>query len=153
MLALRRWSLPLLAVGLVVASASGDSQADAKKADTPERKALDATVHKTLRDIINLGADLYNAGDTAGCYRLSEGALRAIRPLREHRPQLQEAITKPLDEARKSPEQFRRAFVLRDAIDQIREDIRPTKPAVTKGTPKKEPAPGPTKKLWDRLGG
>ena len=53
-----------------------------------ETKAEDALVYKTLRDVINEGADMYNAQgryknmdrDYAGCYHLYEGALMVAKP-------------------------------------------------------------------------
>jgi hemoglobin len=112
-----------------------------------ERKALDEHIYKTLRDVINKGADLYNSGDQNGCYRLYEGALMALQPLLDHRPEMQKAITTGIEDARRNADLARRAFVLRDAIDKVRNDIHPKKPEDS-GKP---PAPGKT--LWDRLGG
>src|SRR5437764_4562458 len=102
----------VLSVPVSVARAADDQPAD--------RKALDQQIYKTLRDVINKGADLYNAGDQNGCYRFYEGALVALQPFLEHRPEMQKAITDGIDNARRNPELARRAFVLRDVIDQIR---------------------------------
>jgi hemoglobin len=112
-----------------------------------ERKTLDEQVYKTLREVINRGADLYNSGDQNGCYRLYEGALIALQPLLDHRPEMQKAITTGIDDARRNADLARRAFVLRDVIDKVRNDIHPKKPEDS-GKP---PAQGKT--LWDRLGG
>jgi hemoglobin len=112
-----------------------------------ERKALDEQVYKTLREVINRGADLYNSGDQNGCYRLYEGALIALQPLLDHRPEMQKAITTGIDDARRNADLSRRAFVLRDVIDKVRNDIHPKKPE----DPGKPPAPSKTP--WDRLGG
>jgi hemoglobin len=115
-----------------------------------ERAALDQQIYKSLRDVINKGADLYNNGDPNGCYRLYEGAILAIQPLLEHRPDMQKAITTGVDRARRNPDLGRRAFVLREVIDQIRGEINPKK---TEEGPKPPPAPGTAKTVWERLGG
>jgi hypothetical protein len=133
-------------------------QAQDTKAAPLDSKAIDTMTFTTLRDVINRGADLYNSGDWAGCYRLYEGALMAIRPLLAHRATLQEDIQKGLRAAEAEPVLYNRAFVLRRVIDKIRTDINPN--------PKKEPkgdmkagAPKEPKKanaggtLWERLGG
>src|SRR5262245_39489144 len=97
MSALRQGSTALLMAGLLLTGNGGPGHADKGKGGALQRKDFDATVYKTLRDVINRGADLYNAGDTAGCYRLYEGALLALRPLLDHRPELQKSIAQGLD--------------------------------------------------------
>jgi len=113
-----------------------------------DRKALDEQIYKTLRDVINKGADLYNSGDQNGCYRLYEGALLALQPLLDHRPEMQKAISTGIEDARRNADLSRRAFVLRDVIDKVRNDIHPKKPDDTV-----KPPPAGGKTLWDRLGG
>lgn len=116
--------------------------------DTPlDRKALDQQVYTTLRGVINRGADMYNAGDYAGCYRLFEGALLTVKPLIEHRPDVQKAIDRGMAEAARSPDMRRRAWALRGVLDGVRTDIN-GKGAVAKGG-----VPGGKKTLWERLGG
>src|SRR6516225_998303 len=68
-----------------------------------ERKTLDEQVYKTLREVINRGADLYNSGDQNGCYRLYEGALLALQPLVDHHPDWQKAIATGIEDARRNP--------------------------------------------------
>jgi hemoglobin len=151
-----RWlTAALTACALVAALAGGmrgadDKKADDKKADAPasDPKAVEQALYKALADVINEGADLYNpppagAGDQAGCYRLYEGALMALKPTVAHRPEWQKAIDDGLSEARKSLSVGERAFALRKVIDRIRNDINP----------KKEAAPPAKETLWDRLGG
>src|SRR5438477_7763513 len=118
-----RRSMPLTACFVALALSGPFSAARAEDAAPLDRKALDQQIYKTLRDVINKGADLYNSGDQNGCYRLYEGALLAIEPLLDHRPELQKVITDGIDNARRNPELARRAFVLRGVIDKIRFDI------------------------------
>jgi len=134
-----RWRPSLMTVCALVLVLTGTAAAQ-DKGDMPaplDRKALDGHVYNTLRTVINHGADLYNSGDQNGCYRLYEGALMTLRPLLEHRPELQKAIDAGLDRARSTASLGRRAFVLREVIDKIREDVKGPKTAT----------------LWDRLGG
>ena len=73
----------LTVLGLALALLAGPGQAADDKA--PQATQRIASCHHNLRDVINHGADLYNSGDWAGCYRLYEGALMAVRPLLDHR--------------------------------------------------------------------
>src|SRR5262249_52148912 len=75
--------------------------------------------------------------------------LMTVQPLLDHRPELQKAITDGLASAQRNPSLERRAFILREVLDKIREDVHPP-------TAKKpgEPLPPPGKEtLWYRLGG
>jgi hypothetical protein len=92
-----------------------------------EAKALDLKVFTTLRDVINRGADLYNRGEWSACYRIYEGSLMTLRPLIDHRPELQKAITAGLASAERDPLLWRRAFTLRNVIDKIRTEVGPKK--------------------------
>src|SRR4051812_33194254 len=120
----RWWAFAVLAGALTAATLStpGNAPADDKPLD---RKDLDAAIHRMLRTVINQGADLYNNGDWAGCYRLYEGTLLGIQPLLDHRPELQKAIDTAVVEAARSPQIGDRAFVLRKAIDRVRKDTGP----------------------------
>jgi hemoglobin len=144
----RTWrSLPLAALALVLLAGPGRSQE--AKTGPLERKALDLALYNNLRDVINRGADLYNSGDWAGCYRLYEGSLMVVKPLLDHRPALQKAIGEHITSAERNPLLYQRAFVLREVIDQIRDEVNPNP------TPKTKPEQKPpvVKTLWDRLGG
>jgi hemoglobin len=123
-----RWwaAVPLTAVLAWAGVAAGAQEG---KTGPLERKALDGMLYTTLRDVINHGADLYNSGDWAACYRLYEGALMVARPLLDHRPGLQKAIDEARASAESNPEVSRRAFVLRGALDQIRAEVNPKPPA------------------------
>jgi hypothetical protein len=143
------------AFGILLA---GSGQAQDTKAAPLDSKAIDTMTFTTLRDVINRGADLYNSGDWAGCYRLYEGALMAIRPLLAHRTEMQKAIGDGLRNAEAEPVLYNRAFVLRRVIDKVRADINPNPKKEAKGDmkaaasnePKKAKAGGT---LWERLGG
>jgi truncated hemoglobin YjbI len=138
----------------VLAAAGAGRAADEKGAGAMDRKALDAALYNTLRDVINRGAALFNSGDQAGCYRLFEGALLAVRPLLAHRPDLQKAIAEGLTGAEQDPQMRRRAFVLRDVLDKVRDEVNPRGKAAA-GAPPPGPAPGGKKArtAWERMGG
>jgi len=129
-----------LPVGAVRAAEDSPSATDAKTEE--------ALVHKTLRDVINEGADMYNAQgryknmerDYAGCYHLYEGALMVARPLLGRHADLQKAIDDGMATARDTPQMEKRAFVLREVIDKIREGVGPKITAVAPPTPPKPPA-------------
>ncbi len=125
-----------LAAALTGVGGAQDTKTDAPPAPPVERKALDMAVKNALRDVINRGVDLYNPpnNDHIGCYRLFEGALITVRPLLDHRPGLQKAIVEGLIQADRNPNISEKAYVLRNVMDQIREEIEPTP-------------------LWVRLGG
>ncbi len=108
-----------------------------------DRKTVDTHVFNTLRGIINHGADLFNEpnNDHNGCYRLYEGALIAVKPFLDHRPDLQKAIDDGLNSARTMPRLPDRAFALRGVIDKVRNATNPN------------PKPPTTATLWERLGG
>jgi hemoglobin len=134
------WLVVALAVGVMAPGGAG-----LRAQDTPiDRKAVNTHVYGTLREVINQGADLYNASDWNGCYRMYQGALISLRPFLDHRPELQKAIDDGLAKAKDNTDTSRRAFDLRTVIDRIRAE---TNPGMKGGTPV------PAAKLWDRLGG
>src|SRR5262245_10607219 len=98
----RWWTVPVLAGCLLAAPGGARAQEKAAPPDL-ERKQIDNIVYKTLRTVINQGADLYNSGDWAGCFRLYEGSLLTVRPLLDHHPALQKAIDAALVEAARTP--------------------------------------------------
>ena len=82
-----RWPLAFSACcSCCPAARAGSGQEAGRK--TADRSALDESIHQSLRGIIDRGANLYNQGDWNGCYRLWEGAMMALRPVLEHRPNL-----------------------------------------------------------------
>src|SRR5215831_4873210 len=125
-----RWNLLLLTAAVLAAALNAgradDEKKDEKKPATPvERKDIDGIVYKALRDVINSGAEIYNAGDVAGCWHLYEGALILLKPMLDHRPELQKAITDGIANARQNPYMDRRAWVLREVIDKVRNETNP----------------------------
>lgn len=116
-----RYFAVVVALGAISAAyRQGDKPADTQA-------TTDATIYASLRDVINRGADVYNSGDHAGCYRIFEGALISVKPLLAHRPQQQEVITKALASAEADPVVWRRAFTLRAALDKVRAELNPKK--------------------------
>jgi truncated hemoglobin YjbI len=155
--ALRLLSVTVLAAVLVhLAAVHAQPQPMPLPAAGPalERKALDEILYKTLRDVINTGADLYNSGDTSGCYRMWEGALMTVSPLLDHHPTLQKAIAEGLVNARRTPMLDQRAFVLREVLDKVRATLRTSGggTAVNPMNPNVTPPPA-GKTLWAHLGG
>ncbi len=145
----RWWTVPLLAGCLMLGAQTLLAQ-DKTPAAGPDRSELDATIYKSLRTVINDGADLYNSGEWAACYHLYQGSLITLKPvLQTYRPGLAKDIDEALVAAGRSPQVGDRAFVLRNVINKIRLE---TAPVVTK--PKPPPPPPPRMlTLWDRLGG
>jgi truncated hemoglobin YjbI len=145
---IRRWGLSALMLCLpVVALSAGAVRAADNGPSATEAKAEDALIYKTLRDVINEGADMYNAQgryknmdrDYAGCYHLYEGALLVVKPLLSHHAELQKAIDDASASARETPQMEKRAFVLREVIDKIREEVNPKGATVVAPTPPKTP--------------
>jgi hemoglobin len=133
----------VIAAALLAVGASGAAQAG--EGDVPlERKALDQKLHRTLRDVINRGAETYNTGDPAGCYQIFRGALMTAHPLLDHHPELQKSIAAALADAERSPDPRRRAWVLRRSLDEVRAQV---------GGKDASPAVAGSKPLWERLGG
>ncbi len=83
-----------------------------------------AALHKSLREVIAVGADLFNLqGDYPGCYRLYQGSLLSIKPLLK--PEMRAEIERALADADKKANASERAHHLRVTIDIIREQIKP----------------------------
>jgi outer membrane biosynthesis protein TonB len=106
--------------------------------------AFDKALRDSLADVHNKGADLYNQGkDYAGAYRLYEGALRTSRPLLAHRPTTQKLIEESLTAAGKESDPARKAFLLHEAIEKVRADLKDAAKAAPE--PKKTVEPEPKK--------
>src|SRR5437870_4005153 len=141
------WRLTMVAGVLIVGAGKVAPAQDQSAAAPLDRKVLDQRVYDLLKEIINTGADLYNGVPQRGlgsnpqaCYHLYQGALITLAPLLDHRPSLQRTIGSALAEAERNPDMRRRAFALRNVIDNIRAEVNPGSRAVA-GL------------LWERLGG
>lgn len=105
-----------------------------------ERAEIDKRVVKVVYDAALLGTDLFNKGSHEGCFRLYHGTLLAVHPMLDHRPKLAMSVRDKLEKA-KTMKAIDGAFILREALDEIQNEIAPGA---------KTTAP---KALWDRLGG
>jgi outer membrane biosynthesis protein TonB len=108
--------------------------------------AADPAFDKALRDSLaavhNSGADLYNQGkDFPGAYRMYEGALRTSQPLLAHRPETQKKIADGLAAAEKEKDVARKAFLLHQAIEAVRGDLKEPATGAVTPTPKKTVTP------------
>lgn len=112
----------LVALALVAALAVHVSADDPK---LPDAKAFDKLVIDSLRSVHNKGADLYNEGkDFAGAYRVYQGALMTVQPLLAHRPEAQKLIDTGLEAAEKEADPARKAFLLHEAIEAVRKNLK-----------------------------
>jgi hemoglobin len=143
------WRTRAAAVSLSILLVAGSALAqDNPAAKTPDQKSLDKQIRALLPKVINSGADLFNEGDRAGCYRLYQGSLLTLRPLLQHHQDLQQAIDAAFADADKQRSVGARAFALRAALDKIRETLKETP-----GDVKPRGKPAATTSLWERLGG
>jgi hypothetical protein len=137
---MNRFTVPLVAV--VVLAATLRALAGDKPAAPLSRAEIDERIYNELRVVIDKGAMIHNNGDPAGCYRIFQGALIAVSPMLDHRPALQTAIKKGLQDADPLPDPSDRAFALRAVLDAVRatikKDLKPMAPAKepTKEAPK-----------------
>ncbi len=106
-------------------------QADDMKASNLHHEKISKIVY----DTVSLGSELYNQGQQESCYRLYQGALMAVVPMLDAKPDLQKQAMMKWEAARKLNSLSDRAFALRAILDMVRDDLKTTKP------------------LWDRLGG
>ena len=101
-------------------------QAGAEKLPTPKEKDKmpfekhDASkLDQALRDVITEGRKMFNdQGDHAGCYRLFQGSLMAVRPFLAK--DLQARIDGGIAKAEKMPSYADRAWELRKVLDDVR---------------------------------
>lgn len=100
-------------------------------------KEMDAGAHRAAVDVIGRGVPLFNSGNREGCYRLYEGALVALRPFVDGRPELAAMIDAKLEAAGAAPTAGDKAYALRAALDEV---VR-------------QCGGGGKKPLWERLGG
>jgi hemoglobin len=122
----------ILGVVVLLVGVGAVSRADDKPLD---RLEVDKRVVTAVYQSALLGTELWNKDKNYdGAFRLYQGTLLAVQPLLDHRPNLMKSVKEKLEKA-KSLKAAEGAFVLREALDEIQNEI----------------APG--KKLWDRLGG
>ena len=92
---------------------------------SPFEKHDASKLDQALRDVITEGRKMFNEqGDHAGCYRLFQGSLMAVRPFLAK--DLQSRIDGGIAKAEKMPSYADRAWELRKVLDDVR--------ASTKGT-------------------
>lgn len=159
--------------GVIFAVALTASLGTAEPLDTA---ALDRQIFDVLREVHNRGADLHNAGDAIGCYRMYQGGLMALKPLLAHRPATQRAIEDGMQLAERRPA-AERAVILHKVIADVRGQlqarasatrsaelgmpnvVRPTLPAPSPlplpagAAPVPFPDASTPGTLWNRLGG
>ncbi len=134
---------PLFAF-LVVAPAFGADVKTPVGRSTNDRLTLD-----TLTAIHNRGAALFNGGDPAGCYRLFQGALIAVRPVLPE--DVHEVVDAALAEAERDSSPSRRALLLHDVIEAVRKSVHKTAgpPPIPLGLPRKLSSDGEPLKAPD----
>jgi hypothetical protein len=115
-----------------------------------EPTTLDRQIVDSLRDVHDRGAKLHNdSNDAAGCHRLYEGALRTVRPLLGHHPDVQNRIDTGLAKIETLAGDRDKAFALHELIEAVRGDLkalaklREVAPAPQPRTPIPAPAPVP----------
>ncbi len=154
---LRRVGITASVFSALLLLSSGFHQAQEGPLAPPKHDA--AVLRDALRHVINVGADLFNVGDHAGCYRLYQGALMAVKPFLG--PDMQADVVNAMIAAEKMPKIADRAFALRKVIDAVRAQAGPAAPLTPKMPPKviipaapdADKAPKSALTLWERLGG
>ena len=90
-----------------------------EKDKKPFEKHDASKLDEALRDVINEGRKMFNEqGDHAGCYRLFQGSLMAVRPFLAK--DLQARIDGGIAKAEKMPSYADRAWELRRVLDDVR---------------------------------
>lgn len=121
-----RWGWPLLAmVGGALLAFQASNQAQDKIVHKHDASAL----YPTLKEVIDYGAILYNAGDYPGSYRVFQGSLLTVKPFLA--PDLKKGIDDALRAAEAQPTFAHRAWELRKALDLVRAAAKGDAPART----------------------
>jgi uncharacterized protein YkwD len=87
---------------------------------------LDLKLVESLKASLKHGATVFNGGDSAGCCRLFEGALTTLKPLMDHRPDLQKEIDRGADAAQALVDAADRAFKLRTTLVNVLRGLDPS---------------------------
>jgi len=131
------WSYrSFLVLGLtLLLAAHGVAQQRGASGGTFLNMPVDKEVRSALVKIINRGAELYtDKSDFAGCLRLYQGALMAIRPMLKGHGDLQKSIDQALVEAATNPDPEKSAFTLHKMLKKVHDELRAS---AGKGTEKK----------------
>jgi hemoglobin len=127
----------VLAALVLAAGLAAVGQADDRPLD---RADLDRRAVKVVYETALMGTEIFNKGRHDECFRLYQGTLLALQPLLDHRPKLAASVKDKMEKAR-AMKAADGAFALREALDEIQNEIAPN------------PNAGAKKSLWDRLGG
>jgi hemoglobin len=141
----------ILGALLLVVGFAAIGRADEKPLDRAE---MDRRVVYAAFDAAKLGTEIFNKGKHEECFRLYQGTLIGLQPFLDHRANLARFVKDKLDKA-KGMNAVDGSFALREALDEIQNDIAPSK-VDSKSDAKVDPkVPKDPKKttLWDRLGG
>lgn len=92
-----------------------------------EPRSLDDKIADSIRAVAGRGAELFNAGDAASCCRLFEGALLALKPMLDHRPEEQKGLTDDLVAAGSITDASKRAYRLREGLVRTFRAVAPMK--------------------------
>jgi hemoglobin len=158
--AFRSGRAAFLACLLSFAFATVVSAEEKPSGKAPDTKALDAYLYTSLRSVINLGVEQYNAGNIDLCVQHFRQSLEQLDPVLTHRPELQAKIKSEMEKIDKDPEyrpklaakalmprvetapaNRQMAFALRSILNDVRSAV---------GGSIDEPK---AVTLWDRLGG
>jgi hemoglobin len=131
---------------MLVAALSATTWADDRPIDRGE---LDRRIVTSVYQTALVGTDIFNKGKHEECFRLYQGALTSLQPLLDHRPMLMASVKDKVDRAR-SMKPAEAAFVLREALDEIQNEIAPPTGSDAAVAPKPVPKKA---SLWERLGG
>jgi hemoglobin len=126
---------------LLSAARAADDKPDAKDSKD-QQKELDAAVRKSLYDVINHGAEIYNRGGVDECILIYDTALMTVEPLLAHHANVQRYIREGRQRALRAQTKEDAAFRLREVLDDVRDALK------AGGS-----LPEQKKPLWDRLGG
>ncbi|MCI0462024.1 MAG: hypothetical protein L0Z62_34160 [Gemmataceae bacterium] len=137
---------PLLAAVILVFALTGTFHAQPAGNGKGDQAALNQKIRDALFRVLQEGVALHNQRrDYAGCFRVYHGALLAVQPLLDHRPDLQRVISEGLQAAANAPSPPAGGFALRKVIDDVRAGLKEGAPATDKKD--KEVLPPPDKEL------